>query len=264
MNSFLAHTFRRPTLLAVFCASVLVGIGLARIVSFEVVFVVAAGVLACACLRRQGWTALLALMLFGVFLGGFQGSRYMERLGEYRRVEGQKVTIIATAASDSSYGRRSQVTLDVTGAQVVSHNNLRLVGTIGVSGFGENVIFRGDTVQVSGKLRPGSGSHQAWMSFAQITMVERTTSPIEKVRREFGAGIQSALPEPLASFGMGILIGQNTTLPERVYDDLLAVGLVHIIAVSGYNLTIIVRACWRLLGNRSKFQTTIISVMLIF
>jgi competence protein ComEC len=52
-------------------------------------------------------------------------------------------------------------------------------------------------------------------------------------------------------------------LPDEVYQDLLMVGLVHIIAVSGYNLTIILRACWRLLGNRSKYQTLMVSVTLI-
>jgi competence protein ComEC len=67
----------------------------------------------------------------------------------------------------------------------------------------------------------------------------------------------------LASFGLGILIGQRSTLPEAVHDDLLKVGLVHIIAVSGYNLTIILRACHRLLGTRSKYQTLVLSVTLI-
>lgn len=41
------------------------------------------------------------------------------------------------------------------------------------------------------------------------------------------------------------------------------VGLVHIIAVSGYNLTIILRACLRLLGNRSKYQTFVAAITLI-
>jgi competence protein ComEC len=62
---------------------------------------------------------------------------------------------------------------------------------------------------------------------------------------------------------MGLLIGQHSTLPDAVYQDLLVVGLVHIIAVSGYNLTIILRAGVRLFGRRSKYQTMLFSVSLI-
>jgi len=78
---------------------------------------------------------------------------------------------------------------------------------------------------------------------------------LEQVRRRFASGLQSALPEPLASFGLGLLVGQKNTLPTRVSQTLLMVGLTHIIAVSGYNLTIILRAVRKILGERSKFQT---------
>jgi competence protein ComEC len=75
--------------------------------------------------------------------------------------------------------------------------------------------------------------------------------------------MQSALPEPQASFGMGLLIGDKSTLPKTATDNLSAVGLTHIIAVSGYNLTIIVLAVRRLLRKRSKYQSTAMATILI-
>jgi competence protein ComEC len=58
------------------------------------------------------------------------------------------------------------------------------------------------------------------------------------------------------------LIGQRSTLPQQITDALTAVGLVHIVAVSGYNLTIIIRGVGRLkLG--SKYQKLIVSLALI-
>lgn len=263
MIRLLEHRFRRPTLVAVFCAAVLIGTGLARVIAFEAVWIVPVLLVAVATFRRQSLAVLTTLLLLGVCVGGLQGTRYMQRLVAYEPLYDTKVVLIAKAAEDSSYGKKKQVKFDVKHARTADGRPVKLVGKIGVSGFGENVVFRGDTVLVSGKLRKGTGSHQAWMSFAQIQLVKRTDSPIEKVRREFGAGMQTALPEPMASFGMGLLIGQNTTLPETVYKDLLMVGLVHIIAVSGYNLTIIIRASWRLFGDRSKYQTTIFSIILI-
>src|SRR5690606_12381438 len=46
-------------------------------------------------------------------------------------------------------------------------------------------------------------------------------------------------------------------------DHLTKVGLIHIVAVSGYNLTIIINACRRLLQKRSRFQTLVLSLSLI-
>src|SRR5690606_1903143 len=64
-------------------------------------------------------------------------------------------------------------------------------------------------------------------------------------------------------FGMGLLVGVRNTLPEETSEQLRHVGLTHIIAVSGYNLTVIVMACRRLLAKRSKFQTTFACLALI-
>lgn len=69
-------------------------------------------------------------------------------------------------------------------------------------------------------------------------------------------GAQSALPEPLGPFIMGLLVGLRDTRPESTKEDLRTVGLTHIIAVSGANLTIILQACQKLLGKRSKGMST--------
>lgn len=264
MKSVMAHRFRRTTLVAVFCASVLIGIGLARVVVFEAAWF-AGAILLLACLARQRRIAVLSLaVLAGLCLGGWQGTRYMYMLQAYEGYVDQKVTMVGQAGGDGVYGKRKALTFDLKNVRVNGDGGSKeLVGVVGVSGFGENMVFRGDTIQVTGKLRKGTGSHQGWMSFAEITLVTRNTSVIEKVRHEFGAGMMTALPEPLASFGMGILIGQRSTLPEEVHQDLLMVGLVHIIAVSGYNLTIILRAGMKLFGSRSKYQTMLFSCSLI-
>jgi competence protein ComEC len=75
--------------------------------------------------------------------------------------------------------------------------------------------------------------------------------------------MQTALPEPLAPFAMGLLVGQRANLPDDVKQDLLMVGLTHIIAVSGYNLTIILQAGKRLFDRTSKRISTGLSFGLI-
>src|SRR5205814_9462888 len=120
----------------------------------------------------------------------------------------------------------------------------------------------GDRLQISGKLFPMRGANQGRIAYAQLTKVGLDTSPINKFTRRFSAAMQSALPEPNASFGLGLLIGQRVNLPQELTNQMIMVGLVHIVAVSGYNLTILVRAIGRLkLG--SKYQRLIASLALI-
>jgi competence protein ComEC len=101
------------------------------------------------------------------------------------------------------------------------------------------------------------------VSYAELKVLGRNDSVVDKMRLRFAAGMETALPEPLASFALGLLIGQRSTLPDKINDQLSAVGLTHVIAVSGYNLTIIVRAMRGFGKKRSKYQVTVLSIALI-
>jgi competence protein ComEC len=200
------------------------------------------------------------VVLLGVALGLWRGAAYMQKLSAYQVLYGQQVTVTAVAINDAVYGFNSQLTFD---ANNVTLDGRVLPGKIQVSGFGLNAVFAGDEVQVSGKLQSGYGSKQAELSFAEMTLVRHHSSLVGDLRRKFNAGLQSALPEPLASFGLGLLIGQRATLPDEVKQDLLMVGLTHIIAVSGYNLTIILQASSSLLSGSSKRLSLLLSISLI-
>jgi competence protein ComEC len=101
------------------------------------------------------------------------------------------------------------------------------------------------------------------MSFAEVVVMAHHPTAAAVIRQRFTAGMQTALPEPLAPFSMGLLVGQRATLPDTAKQDLLMAGLTHIIAVSGYNLTIILHASRRLLGGQSKRMATFLSLALI-
>lgn len=246
--------------------AVLSGIGLARVIAFQPSWLLPMVPVVACIVGRRTMPVLIAVALTGLVLGGARGTSEMHRLAAYQPILGRKVTVVGVAASDGVYdtsGKSTQLEFDLSRAAVQSGAPVSLPGTIGAGGFGENMVFRGDIVSVTGKLRAGTGSHQAWLTYAQLHVVRHNQSTVDKLRRQFNAGLLSALPEPLAPFAMGLLIGQHSDLPDEVYQDLLMVGLVHIIAVSGYNLTIILRACSRLLGKRSKYQTFVISLSLI-
>ncbi len=256
--------FRRTTLLTIGLLAFLVGLAIARRVRVDIaVLIVVTVVLLIPLLWRRNILSLLSITVIGLLVGCWRGTVYMQKLLPYQFLAKKPVTILATATSDSVYGEKAQITFDVSDIQLVEPYVDDLVGTIGVKGFGEQMIYRGDRVEVQAKLYPARGSRQASMTFARIHRVQKGNSVVDKMRREFAAGLQSTVPEPLGSLGLGILIGQRTTLPSVLNDNLSIVGLTHIVAVSGYNLTIMVNLAHRLAKQRSKYQATMLTLGLV-
>ncbi len=223
-----------------------------------------AAVLAITALRRRTVLATVIVALAGLALGAWRGGAYLHELRPYQTLALQKVEFTATANIDAVYGKNSQLAFVVRDVHFTKPYDQSVPGTIKVSGFGAAMVYRGDRLEISGKLYPTRGASQATVSFAQLEKVGTATSIIDNLRRKFAAGMQSALPEPLASFGLGLLVGQRNTLPEALTQALLMVGLTHIIAVSGYNLTILLEAAKRLMGSRSKVISVVVAVALIF
>lgn len=57
------------------------------------------------------------------------------------------------------------------------------------------------------------------------------------------------LPEPHASLAGGLVFGGKRSLPRSVLDDFRTAGLVHIVVLSGYNITIVAVALMALLAR---------------
>jgi len=254
--------YRRTTLLTVGCVAVLVGLGLSRKTSFYYSgwIILLAPIL--VLLKNRTLTALLLTVLIGLGLGLSRGSVYMVKLHQLKSLATQPVAVEVVASSDAVYGSNSQLQFTAPPAGVVEPYRQNFIGSFQGSGFGLPMVYRGDRVLVHGKIYPTRGANQAQMSFSQLSLVNTGKSLVPKFSRMFSAGIENVLPEPQASFGLGILIGQRINLPADITAQLTMVGLVHIVAVSGYNLTILVRAAQRLkLG--SKYQQTLLAFMLI-
>ena len=61
------------------------------------------------------------------------------------------------------------------------------------------------------------------------------------IKNKFQDTINKILPEPLSSLLSGILLGSRQEIPSNLMDVFNIVGITHIIAISGYNITIIVK-----------------------
>jgi competence protein ComEC len=67
------------------------------------------------------------------------------------------------------------------------------------------------------------------------------------LKSNFEAQINRLLPEPHASFMAGILTGSRRGIPDDLMADFNITGLTHIIAISGYNITIVIAIIGNLL-----------------
>jgi competence protein ComEC len=85
------------------------------------------------------------------------------------------------------------------------------------------------------------------MSFAQIdkTSEGKGSILVEKlffIKKQFGAALTLALPEPHNALLGGLLLGGKQSLGEVWLERFRVAGIVHIVVLSGYNMTIV--AAW--------------------
>ncbi len=263
LKRLFAMYFNWTTGLACFCFFAVGGLFLAKKTQapqLEVVLIF--GLLSMLTIRKRNIAWLIFMILFGLSLGIWRGDQFQKSFSVYDRIYEKKVIIVAEAKSDGVYDDKKQLEFEV-GDVYIPEENLNLPGKMTVSGFGVPAVTRGDIVQVEGKVYQTRGGKVGRVSFAEIEVINKTDSIVERVRQNFVAGVYNALPEPAASFALGLLIGQRSTLPDSVDENFKKVGLVHIVAVSGYNLTILVLFARRILEKSSKYQATLLASGLI-
>lgn len=84
-----------------------------------------------------------------------------------------------------------------------------------------------------------------------------------KLKGVFKDKIEKIFPEPYASFIEGLLLGIRSSIPKGVSDDFKTVGLTHIIAISGYNITLVITAVTLMFGFLSRKKRVIVAVAFI-
>ena len=85
------------------------------------------------------------------------------------------------------------------------------------------------------------------------------------MQTRFMNAINQLFPEPHASFEAGLLVGARKGIPDSLMEKFNITGLTHIIAISGYNITIIiVFVMWMLKGlpRRIGFGIAVGSIVL--
>lgn len=67
-------------------------------------------------------------------------------------------------------------------------------------------------------------------------------------REKWVVTLERTLPEPMASLSAGILLGVKGQMPKDFYDALVNTGTLHIVAASGYNVSIVAEVLMKVVG----------------
>lgn len=68
------------------------------------------------------------------------------------------------------------------------------------------------------------------------------------LKRRFVANLEKVLGEPHAALAAGLVVGEKSALGKDLLNDFRTVGLIHIVVLSGFNITIVGDAMRRLLS----------------
>ena len=106
--------------------------------------------------------------------------------------------------------------------------------------------------------RGSAGLRQTAESFAGRieTQQVRILSPpphadepwLTRLRDHIDRSVRHVLPEPHGALLSAILVGKRSSLPGDLRNDFLASGLIHVVAISGFNITLVALAVRRLAG----------------
>jgi competence protein ComEC len=257
-------TLHRGTQISLVAAALLSGVALGR----AGIHVEPATLVVCAAASALAWRSRLlvsCLMLLAVCLGLWRTAGWTGERQQLSSLIGQTVTITGVVIDDPAISPTTgQVDFKLAGLTRTDEASPghRIPGELSVHEYPVR-LQRGYRVQLTGKVRPGFGNAVAELSFPKATILSTAQSPLERTRQRFFTGIKTALPEPIASFGLGLLVGIRALIPKPMQTELALVGLSHLVAVSGYNLTIIVAAVERALGRFGRGVALVASLWLI-
>jgi len=98
----------------------------------------------------------------------------------------------------------------------------------------DNVFFEIKSAEVQ-KI----GDSQDWINVRAILFA---------LKRGFVANLERVLGEPHAALAAGLVVGEKSALGKELLEDFRTVGLIHIVVLSGYNITIVADALRRTLS----------------
>lgn len=101
------------------------------------------------------------------------------------------------------------------------------------------------------------------MSFSSADRVAESSFSIQgvlfRIKHKFVSSFEKSIPFPQSGLLAGILLGVDDALPKDLLNTFRLVGIIHIVVLSGYNITIVAESVRELLGFLSRKKALIFS-----
>lgn len=88
---------------------------------------------------------------------------------------------------------------------------------------------------------------------------------LDHLRESIVTVVRTSLPEPQASLLLGIIMGVKSGFPADFYEALRVTGTLHVVVVSGYNISVLISTLARtliFLPLKVRFFTTVVFIVL--
>jgi competence protein ComEC len=204
--------------------------------------------------------APFACLIAAFCIGGtcYQHASFLPSQNElFKYLSSEPISLIGIVDSDPIKSSDFITAMVKTESISIDDKDIAVVGDLSIvlpASFG---IHYGDRLQISGKL---SKTYQndiqlkksylaqkkvfLQMGFPEIKVLSynngnRIIKSIYKFRKQAHSIIFDFIPFPESAILSGILLGIETDIPDYLWDSYQATGTVHIIAISGFNITII-------------------------
>ena len=128
-------------------------------------------------------------------------------------------------------------------------------------------ILYGDRLKIEGQINyfeADSGDKVAFMNYPKLEIVQKgiENNLVLKARENIISFFSSSLSPSYSSLMLGIVFGIKQEMPDPFYDNLQKSGLLHVIAASGMNITMVGGFLFGLFGLFLKRQIALTATVL--
>jgi competence protein ComEC len=230
---------------------------------------------------------MLITLLGGLRLGTVHESAPIDDIGTLATEDGTEVTFIGYIEHfpDKRYNTTKWI---VSVTDMIDEQGLaEVTGKVLVTLSERTEVAYGDELRITGRLiKPFESdefSYQKYLAREQIFSVmnfpriEKTGrqkhhllySPLYDLRVRFDLSLKKYIPAPASAFAAGILVGDRSGFSQKWEDAFRITGLSHMLALSGYNITIVILAIffafsWLPLRVRLGFTLLMLFFFVIF
>ena len=223
-----------------------------------------------------------------IFAGG--GLRYLqkEQAGNLSQLNGQGRLTIQGVIDDLPDRQPSSQKLVLKAQNAATYDESTKVSGLALITTGPYPCYQyGDLLEITGQLKEpenlptGGFDYKSYlaksdiyslMSNPEIKILEpgqgsRLKATLFWLKQKFETAIEKLLAEPQASFLAGLILGEKRNLPQELNDAFQKTGTTHIIALSGYNITLVASFFmtifgWLMLKKSLRFWLAVLAIIL--